>query len=133
MAFAAILFDFDGLMIESERIALRIWGEVTESLGVKMEQEIKSSLVPEPAMMFDLDPELEFDLSARSSDSPVPRSAPTPPPTTPPPSRDSRSSTAFEICPYCLKELNLPDTPRACPYCRKPFRSDTRADSDAEG
>ena len=25
----------------------------------------------------------------------------------------------IQICPYCGEELNFPDTPRFCPYCRK--------------
>jgi membrane protease subunit (stomatin/prohibitin family) len=28
---------------------------------------------------------------------------------------------AFNACPYCGKELNLPKTPRFCPFCKEPF------------
>jgi len=29
------------------------------------------------------------------------------------------NSISFTICPYCGKELNLPKTPKFCPYCRE--------------
>jgi membrane protease subunit (stomatin/prohibitin family) len=29
------------------------------------------------------------------------------------------AAAAFSICPYCGKDLNLPKTPRFCPYCKE--------------
>jgi membrane protease subunit (stomatin/prohibitin family) len=31
----------------------------------------------------------------------------------------SASSEVFSMCPYCGKDLNLPKTPRFCPYCKE--------------
>lgn len=45
MQFEAVIFDFDGLMIESERIALRVWKEVVAALGSHMEDEVNRLLI----------------------------------------------------------------------------------------
>jgi beta-phosphoglucomutase-like phosphatase (HAD superfamily) len=45
MKFQALIFDFDGLMIESETIALRVWKEVVASLGSEMEEGINRLLI----------------------------------------------------------------------------------------
>lgn len=29
---------------------------------------------------------------------------------------------SFEMCPFCGKELNLPKSPKYCPYCKEQFR-----------
>jgi membrane protease subunit (stomatin/prohibitin family) len=34
-------------------------------------------------------------------------------------SETSTPSEGFSICPYCGKDLNLPKTPRFCPYCKE--------------
>lgn len=45
MVYQALLFDFDGLMIESETIALRVWQEVVSSLGSVMDDEMNRLLI----------------------------------------------------------------------------------------
>jgi membrane protease subunit (stomatin/prohibitin family) len=34
-------------------------------------------------------------------------------------SKTNQSSESFSMCPYCGKDLNLPKTPRFCPYCKE--------------
>ena len=45
MLFKAVIFDFDGLMIDSERIALRVWQELTATHGRDMTDEINRLLI----------------------------------------------------------------------------------------
>jgi len=45
MKFEAVIFDFDGLMIESERVALRIWKSVVAELGGEMDDEANRLLI----------------------------------------------------------------------------------------
>lgn len=45
MKFKAVIFDFDGLMIESERVALRVWKEVVVSLGGEMGDDVNRLLI----------------------------------------------------------------------------------------
>jgi beta-phosphoglucomutase-like phosphatase (HAD superfamily) len=45
MKFEAVIFDFDGLMIESERVALRVWKAVVAELGGEMEDEANRLLI----------------------------------------------------------------------------------------
>jgi HAD superfamily hydrolase (TIGR01509 family) len=45
MLYKAVIFDFDGLMIESERIALRVWQELAVSHGREMTDEINKLLI----------------------------------------------------------------------------------------
>ena len=49
-----------------------------------------------------------IDQSTRISDSVIQRS-----------SIGRSSRKRIQICPYCAEELNFPETPRYCPYCRK--------------
>jgi HAD superfamily hydrolase (TIGR01509 family) len=45
MQIEAVVFDFDGLMIESERIALRVWKEVVAALGRDMDDEVNVLII----------------------------------------------------------------------------------------
>lgn len=45
MIFKSVIFDFDGLMIDSERIALRVWQELTATLGRDMTDDINRLLI----------------------------------------------------------------------------------------
>jgi HAD superfamily hydrolase (TIGR01509 family) len=45
MKFEAVIFDFDGLMIESERVALRVWKEVVAALGSEMGDDVNQRLI----------------------------------------------------------------------------------------
>jgi len=50
----------------------------------------------------------KIDQSTRISDSVIQRS-----------SIRGNTQKKIQICPYCGEELNFPETPRYCPYCRK--------------
>lgn len=45
MRFQAVIFDFDGLMIDSEGIALRVWQELAAVYGREMTNEINHHLI----------------------------------------------------------------------------------------
>jgi sugar-phosphatase len=45
MDYFAVIFDFDGLMIESEKIALRVWKEVVATFGVDMKDDVNQLLI----------------------------------------------------------------------------------------
>lgn len=45
MKFEAVVFDFDGLMIESESIALRVWKQVTANFGGDMEDALNLLII----------------------------------------------------------------------------------------
>lgn len=45
MKFEAVVFDFDGLMIESESIALRVWKQVTADFGGAMEDALNLLII----------------------------------------------------------------------------------------
>jgi len=54
----------------------------------------------------------KIDQSTRVSDSVIQRS-----------SIGGNTQKKIQICPYCGEELNFPETPRYCPYCRKQILS----------
>lgn len=45
MKFEAVIFDFDGLMIESEKIALRVWKQLVAAQGSAMSDELNRHLI----------------------------------------------------------------------------------------